>query len=66
MIWFAKIFHCRRTTTALAGIICLTILGIYNHSTEVATSIAAVCIGLAGANAGEKAMAAKNKPKENP
>jgi hypothetical protein len=53
MSFIKKVLHCRRTVVSLTGLTCLTILGIYLKSTEVATSIAAICLGVSVANAGQ-------------
>lgn len=47
------IWNCRRTGIAVIAIMALTILG-YNNGTDVAAALAAVAIGVAGANAYEK------------
>jgi uncharacterized membrane protein YjjB (DUF3815 family) len=69
MSWIKKILHCRRTFVSLTGVLCLTVLGIYNHSTEIATSIAAICIGLGAANAsqavGTKKFESQAQPQES-
>lgn len=70
MKWTHKILHCRRTFISLISIICLTILGLYLKSVDVATSIAAICIGLSASNAAQVSMVSKNQkvvaPTENP
>ena len=48
-----NLMYCRRTFIALVALGCLTLLGIQNKE-DVAASIAAVAMGLAGANAFEK------------
>lgn len=47
-----KILDCRRSKLALIGMFLLTIIGLWNKA-DVATSIAAICIGVAGSNAYE-------------
>jgi hypothetical protein len=46
------VWTCRRTFLAVLGMLGLFVLGLVNGS-DVASSIAAVAIGLAAANAGE-------------
>lgn len=46
------IYQCRRTFVAISGLIGLTFLG-YTKDIDVATSMAAIAIGLAGANSYE-------------
>ena len=49
-----KLLDCRRSKIAIFAILCITALGIYNKDASVAVSIAAVAVGIAGANAYEK------------
>lgn len=55
-----KILDCRRTFIALTAIGALTFLG-YTQNMDVAASLAAVAIGLAGSNAYEKRSAGESK-----
>ena len=57
------IVKCRRTVIALVAIASLTWIGL-TTSTDVAASIAAVAIGLAGSNAAQAAYSSRNNPKE--
>jgi hypothetical protein len=50
-----KIFKCRRSSIALIGMAMLWSLG-YFKGVSVAESLAAITIGVAVANAGEKAV----------
>lgn len=50
---FRYIFTCRRTVVALTSIACLTWIAI-SKGIDTSSAIAAVAIGLAGANAFEK------------
>jgi hypothetical protein len=59
MSFIEKVLHCRRTVVSLTGLFCLTGLGIYLKSTDVATSIAAICLGVSVANAGQAIGTAK-------
>jgi hypothetical protein len=61
MGFIVKVLHCRRTVVSLFGLTCLTGLGIYLKSSEVATSIAAICLGVSVANAGQAALTAKKQ-----
>lgn len=45
-----KLLTCRRSMVAVIAIACLTAIAIYN-GTDTSTSIAAVAMGVAGANA---------------
>jgi len=47
----SRIKNCRRTFIAVLAILCLTLLGAYNNSVEVAGSIAAIAMALAASNA---------------
>lgn len=49
-----RLFTCRRTFVAVFAICCLTGLGLYLGDTSVASSIAIVAVGIAGANSYEK------------
>jgi hypothetical protein len=49
------VLDCRRTFIAIFAINCLFLLGLVKGQ-DVATSIAAVAMGLAAANAGERAL----------
>jgi len=53
------LLKCRRSLIAIIAIISLTYLGIHSDSTSVAASIAAVSLGVAGANSAEKVMSSK-------
>lgn len=46
----AKIMSCRRSLIAAFGITCLTAIALYN-GTDTSVSIAAIAMGVAGANA---------------
>lgn len=45
-----KIFSCRRSSIALIGMLLLTIIGL-KTGVDVSAPLAAICIGIAGANA---------------
>lgn len=45
-----KIISCRRSIVAVFSISCLTVVAIFN-GTDTSTAVAAVAVGLAGANA---------------
>jgi hypothetical protein len=51
---------CRRTFIATLSIICLTAIGIVNHM-DVSMALASVAIGLAAANAHERASKSKSE-----
>lgn len=57
------LFYCRRTLTSMLGIVCLTFLGYY-HNQEVAMAIATVTVGLAGANAYQRAYESRQGSKD--
>jgi len=59
------IFNCRRTTVAILGIACLTILGMY-HGVDIsgiALGISGIVTAVAGSNAWEKRAINPNNPK---
>jgi hypothetical protein len=52
----AKIMTCRRTFICTLSVICLTAIALVKGM-DVSTSIAAIAIGIAGANAAEGSVA---------
>lgn len=55
-----KIINCRRSIVCLIGILSLSILGFFKGA-DVSSGIAGICMGLAGANAGEAAFGKKTE-----
>lgn len=54
-----RLWTCRRTFIAFAGLVTLAVLGW--RGADVASTIAAITIGLAGANAAEAALPAMGR-----
>lgn len=51
-----KIISCRRTFVAVFAVTCLTVIALIN-GTDTSIAIASVAVGIAGANAYQKAKA---------
>ena len=57
----ARLINCRRSVLAIVGMGCCTALSI-RLGVDTSGSIAAICIGVAGANAAQAAMSSKKEP----